>query len=94
MCGAFVDAADAAAKGSAMVGSETGNMMLQLGLIGAILGLAGGLLGKKMPMPAGVMMIAGGGLAGWNLLPLSLIVGILFLLGGVFCFVQKKETIE
>ena len=68
--------------------------ILLLGIIGAILGLVGGLLGKKIPSAAGSMMIVAGILSAWNLLPLSLIVGILFLLGGVFCFVQKKEDIE
>jgi hypothetical protein len=94
MCGAAIDGLNDLSEGTTSVGSETGDMMLQLGLIGALLGLVGGLLGKKIPIPAGVMMIAGGILCGYNLLPLSLIVGIFFLFGGLFCFVQKKETIE
>ena len=73
---------------------STGGTILLLGILGAILGLVGGLLGKKIPSAAGAMMIVAGMLSAWNLLPLSLIVGILFLLGGVFCFVQKKESIE
>ena len=74
---------------------STGGTILLLGILGAILGIVGGSLGKKMPVPAGAMMIAAAILTGWNLLMvLSYIPLILFLIGGVFCFVQKKETIE
>lgn len=96
MCGASIDAMNELSEIGEVTSdaSETGGMMLLLGLLGAVLGLIGGILGKKVPSAAGAMMIVAGILSGWNLLPLSLVVGILFLLGGVFCFVQKTEDIE
>ena len=93
-CGEAIVAIDNIDSGAISDGS-TGGTILLLGILGAILGIVGGTLGKKMPTPAGAMMIAAAVLTGWNLASfLSYIPLILFLLGGVFCFVQKKETIE
>jgi len=93
-CGEAIVAVDNIDSGAVSDGS-TGGTILLLGILGAILGIVGGALGKKIPTPAGSMMIAAAILTGWNLASaLSYIPLILFLLGGVFCFVQKKESIE
>jgi len=68
-----------------------------MGIIGAIFGLVGGLLGKKIPVPAGIIMLLATFMSGVTLIAgnmLALVVAILFLLGAVFCFAQKKEEIE
>ena len=93
-CGEAIVAIDNLNTGVESDGS-TGGTILLIGIAGAILGIIGGALGKKMPAPAGAMMIAAAILTGWNLASfLSYIPLILFLIGGVFCFVQKKEDIE
>lgn len=93
-CGEVIVSLDNIDSSTVSDGS-TGGTILLIGIIGAILGIIGGSLGKKTPVPAGSMMIAAAILTGWNLASfLSYIPLILFLIGGIFCFVQKKESIE
>src|SRR6056297_2069584 len=80
-------------SGSASSG-EIGSFYLAAAIIGAVLGFIGGLLGKKSPKVAGILMLLGTLLAGITLIAgnmLALVVAILFLLGGIFCFTQDKE---
>lgn len=68
-----------------------------MGILGAILGLVGGLLGKKVPITAGIIMLLATFMSGVTLIAgnmIALIVAILFLLGAAFCFAQKKEEVE
>lgn len=95
-CAACVGAVSDASTGTTNHASEFGTFYLWMGIIGATLGLVGGLLGKKIPAPAGVIMLLATFMSGFTLIAgnmLALVVAILFLLGGVFCFVQKKEEI-
>ena len=69
-----------------------------MGVIGAIIGLVGGILGKPRPVGAGILLIIATLKTGF------LVVGglflnfwtdiacILFLIGGIFAFTQKKES--
>ena len=89
-------AACVGAMSNASQATDLGNFYLYMGLLGAAFGLIGGLLGKKMPTPAGIMMILATFMSGITLIAgnmLALVVAILFLLGGIFCFTQKKEDV-
>ena len=95
-CAACIGAFSDASKGTTNQTSELGNFYLWMGIIGAIAGLIGGILGKKFPVPAGVIMLLATFKSGITLIAgnlLALIVAILFLLGGAFCFTQKKEDV-
>lgn len=75
---------------------ELAEFYLWMGLIGAVVGFIGGLLGKKIPIPAGIIMVVAALMSGITLIAgnmLALVVAILFLIGGIFCFVQKKEEV-
>jgi len=77
--------------------NEIAQFYLYMGLLGAILGFIGGLLGKRMPKFAGIIMLIAAFMAGYTLIAgnmLALVVAVLFLIGGVFCFVQKKVPVE
>jgi hypothetical protein len=60
-----------------------------------ILGLIGGIMGKRSPTLAGILMIISVLLVGITTIPtmnlLGVISAILFLIGAAFCFTQKKE---
>jgi len=82
--------------GDSSMAREAQTIYTTMGIIGAILGLIGGLLGKKLPKIAGIIMILATFMSGITLITgniFALIVAILFLLGGIFCFVQKKEDV-
>jgi hypothetical protein len=88
-CGAVADVGSG--------GSSLGSLFLWMGIIGVALGLAGGILGKKIPVLAGFFMLIGAVLTGIEIITvniLALIAGIIFLIGALFCFLQKKEKIE
>lgn len=73
---------------------ELGSFYLNMALMGAVIGLVGGILGKKMPTLAGILMLLAAFMSGYTLIVgnmSALIIAILFLLGGAFCFAQKKE---
>ncbi|CDZ24732.1 putative secreted protein [[Clostridium] cellulosi] len=79
------------------VTNAAGNTFMIIGLIGSILGLVFGILAKKMPIPAGILMLVATVLVGITLVTfsfLNLAVVILFLIGAIISFTQKKETIE
>lgn len=74
-----------------------GNTFMIIALIGAILGLVFSLLAKKYPVLSGIMMIIATFLAGITVIignMFALVVSILFLIGAVFCFTQRKEVIQ
>jgi len=78
-------------------GSEAATFYLALGIIGAIAGLIGGVLGKRLPNISGIMMLISAvmvGITGFVGNLLAWVVAILFLIGGAFCLAQKKEVIE
>jgi len=79
-----------------MAGVEATGVFLGIGLLAALIGFVSGLFGKKSPILAGI------GLLSATLLTLllsivtfnifSLIAFILFLIGTIFAFVQKRES--
>jgi len=72
---------------------EAGSLFLGLGLTAAVLGLASAFLYKSSPKLWGFVMILAGCISGITLITfnfLSLVVCILFLIGGVIAVVQKK----
>lgn len=96
-CAACIGAVGDASTGTTSHASDLGTFYLWMGILGAILGLVGGLLGKKVPVPAGIIMLLATFMSGVTLIAgnmIALIVAILFLLGAAFCFAQKKEEVE
>ena len=85
------------AEGATEQTSNTaGSTFLWIGLISAILGLISAFLYKKNAKTWGGMMVLAGILAGVTLVTfniLSLIVCILFLIGGVISLTQKKPVL-
>lgn len=68
-----------------------------LALSAGIIGLIGGILGKRMPNIAGILMLIATVLSAISAVYANLIgvlVAILFLIGTAFCFAQKKEEIK
>jgi hypothetical protein len=70
----------------------------------ACMGFVGGMAGKKMPIFAGILMLLAGLVSGMMIfivindrLPIDetamlvVLPNLPFLLGGIFCFIQKKE---
>ncbi len=85
------------AAGNAAKAGEIGNFYLVLGLVSAAAGLVFGILAKRYPVFAGAMMIIAAILGGITLVAgnmISLVVAILFLIGGFMSIFQKKEVIE
>ncbi|WP_196888366.1 DUF4064 domain-containing protein [Aureivirga sp. CE67] len=83
-------------SGISEAASTTGSIILWVGIIAAILGLVGGIMGKPKPTVAGALMILAALMAMSSVFVgnlLSLLVGALFLIGGILCFTQKKETV-
>ncbi|WP_196894929.1 DUF4064 domain-containing protein [Aureivirga marina] len=76
--------------------ATTGSIFIWIGIAAAILGLVGGIMGKPKPTIAGILMILSAVLVGTSIIVgnlLSIVVAIIFLIGGIMCFVQKKEEI-
>lgn len=74
-----------------------GGAVMLLVLMAGILGLVGGILGKRMPNIAGILMLTATIFSGISAVFANLIgvlVAILFLIGTAFCFAQKKEEIK
>ena len=94
VCGGACAAGLGGAAGAADA-AEVGAFYLALGVGGAILGFIGGLLGKKIPKIAGIVMLIATFMSGITAITNMLVwaVVILFLLGAIFCFVQKKEDV-
>jgi hypothetical protein len=81
---------------SSQSSQDAGSAFMWLGLIAALLGLVSAFLYKKNPKIWGVMMIIAGLLSGVTLVTfnlLSLIVCILFLIGGAIALTQKKPSV-
>lgn len=93
-CAAGITVIDA--SNTAAEASQIGDFYMNLGFIGAILGLIFGILSKRFPIFSGIVMIMAAIFAGITLIAgnmLALIVTILFLLGGFLSIFQKKEEI-
>jgi len=99
--GAICSGACAAGIGGAAGSSqasinETASTYMILGIIAALLGFIFGLFGKKSPVIAGVGLLIATILSGITLITFnffSLAAVILFLIGAIFAFVQKKEEV-
>ena len=76
--------------------ASTGDAFMYIGLIGSILGLIFGILARKLPVPAGIVMLLSAILVGITLVTFSffsLVTVILFLIGAIIAFAQKKEAV-
>jgi hypothetical protein len=76
---------------------QIGTTFLWFTVISGLLGLIGGILGKRLPVPAGVIMIVAALLSGITMFMgnlIAILVAILFLIGGAMCFAQKKEELK
>jgi hypothetical protein len=91
----------ACAAGLSSLGTDTssavatGNTFMGIGIVGGLLGLIGGIMGKSLPIPAGVIMLVSVILVSVMAIPtmniLGIISAILLLIGAALCFAQKKE---
>ena len=73
--------------------SEIGEFYLWMGVIGAILGLYSGIIGKSKPKLSGIIFLIATFMSGFTIIGgniLALIVVILFLLGAAFAFKNSK----
>ena len=67
------------------------------GTIATCSGFVGGLLGKKIPKIGGIIMIIATFMSAITLINFKipvLIATILFLIGTIFCFIQKEEEVS
>ncbi len=77
--------------------NDSASTFMYLGLLAVLLGFVGGLLGKGKPTLSGILLLAATVLSGLTLVTFnffSLIPVVLFLIGGIFAFVQKKEEVQ
>jgi hypothetical protein len=76
--------------------ADAGSTFMGLGIAGGLLGLIGGIMGKPLPVPAGIVMLISVVLVAIMAIPtlnvLGIISAILILIGAALCFAQKKET--
>lgn len=94
MCAAGVSSL---AENSSSDSGELGANYMLIGLVAALIGFIGGILGKKKPTASGILLLLATLMSGVTLITFnffSLIAVILFLIGGIFAFVQKKEVVE
>lgn len=72
---------------------------LWFGVLAAIFGLVGGIMGKKNPKASGILLLIatlGSGAIVWQNLFMNFLVDaacLCFLIGGILAFTQKKEAI-
>lgn len=92
--------AGACAEGVSTVVDETitgvGSFYMAVAIIGALMGFVFGLMAKRYPVLAGIMLIVAAIFSGFTLIIgnlFALVVAILFLIGGVFSLTQKKEEV-
>ncbi|MDR0599785.1 MAG: hypothetical protein LBG84_06890 [Treponema sp.] len=82
-------------SGTEDVSAMTGGAFMGLGIAGGLLGLIGGILGKPLPIPAGIIMLISVALVAVMAVPtmniLGIVSAILLLVGCALCFAQKKE---
>ena len=89
----FSSLADGATEQSA---ADTGSIFMWIGLVSALVGLIAAFLYKQNTKLWGALMIVAGVLALITLVTfniLSLIVAILFLIGGIIALNQKKPSV-
>jgi hypothetical protein len=72
-----------------------GGTIMGFGIFGGLLGIIGGIMGKPLPMPAGIIMLISFILVIimfiFNVTNiLGIICAIILLIGAAFCFAQKK----
>jgi hypothetical protein len=95
ICSGAVAAGVSSLSNGAKSAAAAGDTFMGICIIGGILGLIGGIMGKKSPTLAGIMMIIAVLFVGITAIPtmnlLGVISAILFLIGAAFCFTQKKE---
>jgi CHASE2 domain-containing sensor protein len=98
VCGGACAAGFTAATGKADAAAQSaGNVFLALGVVGALLGLVFGFMGRKMPVLAGLGMLAGAGFSGICLVTmnlLALIPTICFLIGAIFALLNRNKPVS
>ena len=91
-CGAFVSEVGKAGGSSGT--SFIGNSIVAISVIAGLSGLVGGILAKSNPSMAGLLMIIATIFSGLEIFGgggiIAFMVFILFLIGAIFCFIQKK----
>jgi hypothetical protein len=96
ICGGACAAGVGALAGDAKLASDAASIFMGLGIGGGLLGLIGGIMGKPLPVPAGIVMLISVILVAIMAISTLNIVGIiaaiLILIGAALCFAQKKET--
>ncbi len=95
--GACAAGVSALADKSTKAGSELTSFYMGMGLAAALIGFISGLIGKKNPTFSGIGFLAATVLSGITLVTFnffSMVSLILFLIGGIFAFIQKKEEIQ
>jgi hypothetical protein len=94
MCGAACGAFITALEKSSDSGSNLGNFIVLISLIAGLSGLIGGILAKSNPTTGGVLLIIATVFSGLETLGggglLAFMVFILYLIGAIFAFIQKK----
>ncbi|GMO18876.1 MAG: hypothetical protein Pg6A_05540 [Termitinemataceae bacterium] len=96
ICGGACAAGVGALAGDEKLASDAAGIFVGLGIAGGLLGLIGGIMGKPLPVPAGIVMLISVILVSIMAIPtiniLGIIAAILILIGAALCFAQKKET--
>lgn len=91
-CGAIIKSVGDAGNSSAA--SMIGSSIVAISVIAGLSGLIGGIMAKPNPTAAGVLMIIATILSGLEIFGggglIAFIVFILYLIGAIFCFIQKK----
>ena len=91
-CGEIIKAAGDAGDSSSA--SLIGSSILAISVIAGLSGLIGGIMAKPNPAAGGILMILATILSGLEIFGgggfIAFIVFILFLIGAIFCFIQKK----
>ena len=94
MCGAACGAAISVLEKAGNSSSNIGNYIIAISVISGLTGLVGGILGKSDPKTAGILMIIATLCAGLEIFGggglLAFLVFLLYLIGAIYCFVQKK----
>lgn len=97
MCGAACGAVVSALENASDTGSSIGNSIIAISVIAGLSGLIGGILAKPNPTLGGILMIIATIFSGLEILGgggiLAFMVFILYLIGSIFCFIQKKADV-
>lgn len=91
-CGSIIKAAGDG--GNSTAASMIGGSILAISVIAGLSGLIGGIMAKPNPATGGILMILATILSGLEIFGggglIAFMVFILFLIGAIFCFIQKK----